>query len=201
MRAIVNIRGCNGAGKSTIALQMLESDPKMEIVYLGVTSKGKPTYPAFTIFPTYNWIALGTYLNKTGGLDTMSTNEDTYSTLLYVLKNYPNHNVLFEGVISSTIYSTWSRWLTHIQALYSQDKVMIFNFIPPLEVCLARIQLRNGGKPIKTELVESKWNTVLKNAGLFKRDGLTSLKIDTSKYQLESMLDMFFRLVKKYTEE
>ena len=64
-RILVNIRGCNGAGKSTIPMSMM-SDPKMFVQELKY-SDGK-RMGSFTVFPSYGWIALGTYFNKTGGL-------------------------------------------------------------------------------------------------------------------------------------
>ena len=45
---IVNIRGCNGSGKSTIPMSMMELDPDFEVIKLGVSKTGKPCSPALT---------------------------------------------------------------------------------------------------------------------------------------------------------
>lgn len=196
-RAIVNIRGANGSGKSTVPMAMLE-DPKKETIYLGVGKTGKPIKPAFTIFPTYGWIALGTYKSKTGGLDTMAKNEDSYTTLMHVLKNYPEYDVVFEGIIASSVYQSWATWLRNIEELFPQDTVIIMNFMPPYETCIERIYGRNGGKPFGEKTVLSKCRVVARNAPKFKRDGFLSLKVDTSKYSKEQMLPMFMKVVEKY---
>lgn len=187
MRVLVNIRGCNGAGKSTIPLSMMD-DPKMEVI--GIKG-GKRPY--LTIFPTYGWIALGTYFNKTGGLDTYRTNEETRQALFAALE-YTEMDILMEGVIASTIKSTYVNLFRDIQA----RKIIVVSFIPPIEVCLERIYQRNGGKPIKEEQVYSKWRTVDRNVEYFRQHGFTSLRIDTSKVTKDQMLPRFLKTINKY---
>ena len=103
-RMLVNIRGCNGAGKSTIPMAMMD-DPDMFVQEL-VGSDGKKI-SALTVFPTYGWVALGTYFNKTGGLDTLKNNEITRMTLYAALDLFPEYDVLMEGIMASTIRSTY----------------------------------------------------------------------------------------------
>ena len=62
MRVLVNIRGCNGSGKSTIPMSM-KDDPKAFTIK--GTVEGKPV-TLLTVFPKYNWLALGKYETKTG---------------------------------------------------------------------------------------------------------------------------------------
>ena len=194
MRVLVNIRGCNGAGKSTIPLSMMD-DPKMEVI--GIEG-GKRPY--LTIFPTYGWIALGTYFNKTGGLDTYRTNKETRQALFAALE-YTEMDILMEGVIASTIKSTYMNLFRDIQFSTGKDsprKIMVVSFIPPIEVCLERIYQRNGGKPIKEEQVYSKWRTVDRNVEYFRQHGFTSLRIDTSRVTKDQMLPRFLKTVNKY---
>lgn len=193
---IVNIRGCNGAGKSTIPMAMMELDPDYEVIKLGVSKTGKPCAPAVTVFPKLKWVALGTYFNKTGGMDTYGTNDHTKQALAYVLKHYPDYDIVMEGVIASTIKSTYAELFRDLQAQGHQ--VLIMAFLPPLEVCLERIQERNGGKPIKEDLVASKWRSVNSGVDYFREAGLTALRVDTSKCTKESMLKCFLKTVDKY---
>ncbi len=193
---IVNIRGCNGAGKSTIPMSMMELDRKFEVIQLGVGKTGKPCAPAITVFHKLKWVALGTYFNKTGGMDTYSTNLDTRKALRYALEHYPNYDIVMEGVIASTIKSTYAKLFRELEE--EGHQVLIMSFVPPLEVCLKRIQQRNGGKPIKEELVASKWRSVNSGVEYFREEGLTSLRIDTSKCSKKSMLRKFLKTVKKY---
>lgn len=193
---IVNIRGCNGSGKSTIPMSMMELDSEFEVVKLGVGKTGKPCNPAITIFHKLKWVALGTYFNKTGGMDTYSTNAETKMALEYVLEHYPDYDIVMEGVIASTIKSTYAELFRELEE--DDNQVLIIAFLPPLEVCLERIQQRNGGKPIKEELVASKWRSVNSGVEYFREAGLTCIRIDTSKCSKESMLKCFLKTVDKY---
>lgn len=201
MRVLVNIRGCNGSGKSTVAMSMMD-DPKMEIV-LGRYNDQKIKY---TIFPTYGWVALGTYLSKTGGMDGISTKAEKQATLEYVWKEYPDFDVVMEGVIDSTILSTYVDLFNDYQSRIDDGeinprRIIVLNFLPPLEECIRRVLERNGGKPVKEEQIESKWNTVYRNARKFKEEGIISIKYDNSKIKKGQMLDKFFSIVNKYREE
>ena len=193
---IVNIRGCNGAGKSTVPMSMMELDPEFEVVKLGVGKNGKPCAPAITVFHQLKWVALGTYFNKTGGMDTYGTNAETRQALAYALENYPEYDIVMEGVIASTIKSTYAELFTELEE--EGHQVLVMSFVPPLEVCLKRIQQRNGGKPIKEDLVESKWRSVNSGVEYFRNAGLTALRIDTSKCSKENMLKNFLKTVEKY---
>ena len=193
---IVNIRGCNGAGKSTIPMSMMELEPDYEIIKLGVGKTGKPCNPALTVFHKQKWVALGTYFSKTGGMDTYSNNQETVQALEYALKHYPDYDIIMEGVIASTIKSTYAELFKSLEAQGHQ--VLVMAFVPPLEVCLERIQQRNGGKPIKEELVAGKWRSVNSGVRYFRDAGLTALRVDTSKVTKESMLKCFLKTVDKY---
>lgn len=195
---IVNIRGCNGSGKSTIPMLMMELDPEYEVIKLGVSKTGKPCSPALTVFHNIRWVALGTYFNKTGGMDTYGTNADTIKALEYALKNYPEYDIVMEGVIASTIKSTYANLFVSLQQ--RGYKVLIMAFLPPVEICLERIQKRNGGKPIKEELVEGKWRSVNSGVQYFKDAGLDVVKIDTSKCSKNNMLKNFFKTVEKHRQ-
>ena len=187
---LVNIRGCNGAGKSTVPIQMLMRDKAVFIL----THKGKDRA---TVFPNFNFIAMGLYRTKTGGLDGYPNNATTLE-ILELLHKIPM-NILMEGVISSTIFSTYAKLFTEIEKRNDpKRKVIIINLLPPLEVCFERIKKRSPEKfeKIKKDQVESKWRTIQKNAKKFQEVGLTSLLVDNSKVKLEETVDWFLNLVK-----
>lgn len=184
---LLNIRGCNGAGKSTIPMSMLD-DPNLFLLTWYYNNK---EIPFATVFPSYNCVAMGTYMNKTGGLDTYRTNAMTRQSL-ELLWNSP-YNILMEGVIASTIKSTYSklfRDFTERKDLLKRE-IIIASLVPPVEVCLERVQKRNGGKPVKTEQIVSKWNTVNRNVEYFKDEGFTSLRLDNSKITKDETLEWF----------
>lgn len=196
MRALVNIRGCNGAGKSTIPMSMMD-DPKMYVHEIR-GSDGK-RMSAITVFPTYGWVALGTYFNKTGGMDTLRDNWTTRMTLYAALDGFPEYNVLMEGIMASTIRSTYIDLFHEVEDYYGEDlKVIIISLLPPVEVAISRVYSRNGGKPIQEEAVRGKWETVARNVSAFSEAGFTSLRVDSSKVSRDKMLKAFLKTIKKH---
>lgn len=196
MRTLVNIRGCNGAGKSTIPMSMMD-DPEMYVHEIR-GSDGK-RMSAITVFPTYGWVALGTYFNKTGGMDTLRDNWTTRMTLYAALDGFPEYNVLMEGIMASTIRSTYIDLFQEVQEYYGDDlTIMIISLLPPVEVAISRVYSRNGGKPINEEAVRGKWETVAKNVSAFAEAGFTSVKVNSAKVPKDRMLEAFFKTVRKY---
>ena len=199
MSMIVNVRGCNGSGKSSIPMSMLD-DPKMYVIEKPY--KGKIRKIA-TVFPSYSWVALGTYFNKTGGLDGFPDTELTKKAFWYILKKYPEYNLLLEGVLASTVFSTYAELFKEAKKKYPEREVYIVSLLPPVENCLRRIQKRNGGKPIKEELVVSKWETVFRNVQKFIDEGLISLTWDNRGARRKGMPKLIHQLeelIKEYDE-
>ena len=194
MRLITNIRGCNGSGKSTVPLQMLEKSPRSSQIIQKID--GKPVVLG-TLFPEFDCIALGKYTTKCGGMDSFKNNATTFRALYYILNMYPDHDIIMEGIMASTIKSTYLDLFTKIEAEYSDVRVIILSYLPPIEVCYERIQKRNGGKPIKEEMVLSKWQTVNRNAKYFKEQGLFSVAIDNSQTKEKDMLRKFLSYIEK----
>lgn len=196
-RVLVNVRGCNGAGKSTIPMSMMD-DPKMYVHEI-VGSDGKKI-SAITVFPSYGWVALGTYFNKTGGLDTLKNNAVTKLTLFAALDGFPEYDVLMEGIMASTIRSTYIDLFHEVEDYYGRKrlKVIVMSLLPPVDVALSRVYKRNGGKPINEAAVAGKWNTVARNVSAFAEAGFTSIKVNSAKVKKRNMLPAFLKTVDKY---
>lgn len=196
-RVLVNVRGCNGAGKSTIPMSMMD-DPKMYVHEI-VGSDGK-RISAITVFPSYGWVALGTYFNKTGGLDTLKNNAVTKLTLFAALDGFPEYDVLMEGIMASTIRSTYIDLFHEVENYYGKKrlKVIVVSLLPPVDVALRRVYERNGGKPINEAAVAGKWNTVARNVAEFANAGFTSIKVNSAKVKKKNMLPAFLKTVDKY---
>ena len=194
---LVNVRGCNGAGKSTIPMSMMD-DPNMYVHEI-VGSDGKKI-SAITVFPSYGWVALGTYFNKTGGLDTLKNNAVTKLTLFAALDGFPEYDVLMEGIMASTIRSTYIDLFHEVEDYYGKKrlKVIVVSLLPPIDVALSRVYKRNGGKPINEAAVAGKWNTVARNVEAFAEAGFTSVKVNSAKVKKKSMLPAFLKTVDKY---
>lgn len=194
-RMLVNIRGCNGAGKSTIPMSMMD-DPDMFVQEL-VDTYGKKI-SALTVFPSYGWVALGTYFNKTGGLDTLKNNEITRMTLYAALDLFPEYDILMEGIMASTIRSTYIELFHEIEDTYKGLKVLIVSLLPPVEIAISRVYKRNGGKPIKEDAVRGKWETVERNVKYFSDAGFDSIRVNSAKVKKSQMLPAFLKTVEKH---
>ena len=195
-RMLVNLRGCNGAGKSTIPMSMMD-DPEMYVHDI-MGSDGK-RISAITVFPSYGWVALGTYFNKTGGMDTLKNTAVTKMTLYAALDGFPEYNVLMEGILASTVRSTYIDLFHEVEEHYGKQlKVLIISLLPPVEVAISRVYSRNGGKPIKEDAVRDKWRIVAGNVSAFADAGFTSVRVDSSKVPKHKMLKAFMKTVRKY---
>lgn len=192
-RKLINIRGCNGSGKSTIPIAMLNSDSNaFEVVW---RQNDKERVVA-TVFPSYEYIAIGHYHSKCGGMDSMKTT-DEIKMAVEVLWNL-NYNILMEGIMASTVRQTYIDLFHQMNDSNElQRDVIVYNLLPPLEVCLHRIQERNGGKPIKEELVLSKWKTVENNVSHFQNAGFKSIKVSNEDIDKEDTLEWFFNQIEQ----
>lgn len=166
----INVRGPNGSGKTTL-LRCLARNPECRLVEVhqpvhletdkGVKPekigkpKGRPIVATVTpeglaLLGDYTPAATGT----TAGCDRIRRQDDIKAALVAASALPGVRLTLFEGVIVSTIFGPWLEW-------ERANGGMVWAFLDtPLEVCLKRIQERNGGEPIKEELVASKHKTI-----------------------------------------
>lgn len=188
MRLLVNIRGTNGSGKSTIPVSM-KSDPDTYQVVRPY--QGKPR-KILTVFPNYGWVALGAYERQVGGLDGFPSKAFTEKVLQYALKKFPQYNILMEGILASTTYSTYAELFRNVQEEWEVQPV-IYYLMPPVEVCIERIKQRNGGKPFKEDLVQAKYGTMQRGIKKFSEAGEFPLfVINNSSFGKEDVLSQFF---------
>ena len=172
-------------------------DPEMYVHDI-MGSDGK-RISAITVFPSYGWVALGTYFFKTGGMDTLKNTAVTKMTLYAALDGFPEYNVLMEGILASTVRSTYIDLFHEVEQHYGKQlKVLIISLLPPVEVAISRVYSRNGGKPIKEDAVRDKWRIVAGNVSAFADAGFTSVRVDSSKVPKHNMLKAFMKTVRKH---
>lgn len=194
-RVLVNIRGCNGSGKSTIPISMMK-DPEMWVWDIS-GSDGKRRC-SFTIFPSFKWIALGTYFNKTGGLDTIRDKATVRECLFAALDAFPEYDVLMEGILASTTFSSYSELFSEVERYYPDTQVIILSLLPPVEVAIQRVYKRNGGKPVKEDLIQAKWGMVYRSHKKFKIAGFTTIRVDSSRVSKEKILSAFLKTIHRH---
>lgn len=169
------VKGSNGSGKSTVPSYLASSDPDAYVA----TYDGKVM---LTVCPSYNIICVGKYdKSKSKGVDSLKDTEQMmFAVEITELPEYMAYDVIFEGIIPSTILETWMTRLNRP----SRRLVALF-LDTPSEVCLKRVDSRNGGEPFDQSLVIDKWKRVNSHrerhnslfptvpAGMMKSNGLT----------------------------
>lgn len=206
----INVRGCNGSGKTTL-LRLLASSPSWVdsvTVTHEVRKKDKHTGKRVSlgiqdcVIPvTYcpggkessQYVAiLGDYTPETAGAvtagcDRIKTQEAIKNALETLSKNPDIRFILFEGIVVSTIYGPWKEWA-------ERNGGMVWAFLDtPLDICLDRIQARNGGKPVKEDQIAYKHKTIRRVKEKAFADHQTVLNLHYTK-PLEDLLDYMFKM-------
>jgi energy-coupling factor transporter ATP-binding protein EcfA2 len=159
----INVRGCNGSGKTTL-LRMLARGPEVRVEHIEVSHNVKgvgrvPHSPIPVTFTPEGLAILGNYTSgetgTTAGCDKIRTQEAAKAALEKIADCWPECKaIMFEGIVVSTIFGPWLEW-------EKANGGMVWAFLDtPLDVCLKRIQDRNGVQPIKEDQVADKHRTI-----------------------------------------
>lgn len=130
---IVNIRGCNGSGKTTVVRRFLD---KLSVQPLG----GKPGRPAGYQVDASPWginapvFVVGSYENACGGADGINTQEEIADR---VVKALPLGHVLVEGLLMSK-----SSDKGHVAPILKKHGAIFAFLDTPWDVCLERVLAR-----------------------------------------------------------
>lgn len=130
---IVNIRGCNGSGKTTIVRRFLQ---RLTVTPLG----GKPGRPLGYRVDASSWgiatpvYVVGSYENTNGGADGIKTQEEIVDR---VQKAHAHGHVLVEGILMSKS----SEGGVCAPALRGMGAIFAF-LDTPWETCLERVLAR-----------------------------------------------------------
>lgn len=152
MSTFVNLRGTNGSGKSTLARSYFDSVRVPLISHFD--AKGREREISGNVSPCGKIVVVGDYSTTAGGLDKIKTFELQQRAVEAALWKY--RIVIAEGVLASTVFGSWGVFARNLHTSASGHKTIWAYFETPLAECLRRIQQRNGGKPIKENLVQDK---------------------------------------------
>lgn len=146
MRHVVQVKGANGSGKTTIARQLIGLSGDVSEVYSQDIFKGKKPYA--TLLADIGWVVIGSYPagGKSGGADLIHYMDDLLLSLYKAYTTYPDYWVLVEGAMISTTMTTYN----FLRENNMNPMVVILN--TTMEGCLRRLETRKGdGVKLKPE--------------------------------------------------
>lgn len=150
---VLNVRGTSGAGKTTLMRTLIESDTESAELFVSGVKK-----PAFVYCPSYNIIVIGSYRNVCGGCDNFVKEQ-----IVRFLKIawMTSANVFYEGLMLHTKepYYWYMRELS--QTIGKRHFGFVYLTLP-VEECLKRVYIRNGGKVIKEKNAIDRYNSLLR---------------------------------------
>lgn len=170
---IIQIRGSNGAGKTTIVRQFVQRN-NLEIKKVNI--KGKET--CISTNKNGSIVVLGRYDKKTGGCDLYDNTEHVLNTIMWTMINLKPKIIVFEGMIYSLSYKFASKVSDFVKK-YNYQYIAISLYTNP-DVVFERIYKRNGGKPIKENLILDKIKSVKTSHNKLVSNGYNSKLIDTT---------------------
>lgn len=167
------ILGSNGSGKSFMTQTLLRYEPNLQYIATG-------KYIRATVFPTYNLIGVGEYrLGKnTGGCDNIkSPKNHNPETFAWIAENLPGYAIENSGMMISTLNSP----IFQFEEAFPNKPVICAFMNTPYEVCIERLQKRNGlteGKNYKNVL--DKWEFMQEKRKRYRDEGRNVELIDTT---------------------
>lgn len=163
---IINIRGTNASGKSSVVKSLIEA------------KGGSPLYAGKKVIGYQlqgQTMVVGRYETACGGVDASFSKKGDTERVEQIIRDWAGEgfHVVFESILISTVYSRWLK----LSQDFAGEYVWAF-MDTPLDLCFDRVYERNGGKPIKRDLLESKYNTCRKHVKKAAEDGQRVVMLD-----------------------
>lgn len=138
MRHVIQVKGANGSGKTTIARQLIALSGCRDEVYSQDIFKGKK--PFATVLPDLGWAVIGSYPvgGKSGGADLIHYMDDLLISITRAYQYYPQFWILVEGAMISTTMTTYN----YLVECKMNPLVVILN--TTMDGCLRRLEKRKG---------------------------------------------------------
>lgn len=153
------IYGCHGAGKTTLAKNILQSDGNN-------FTECSNEYGKYTVSEKGNIIAVGKYSIKCGGADSLKGTEYYYKMLRWLIKKFPEKTIIIEGIFLSALFKKPLDEFLKIKYDYGAEVFQVFLYADT-RISYERVLKRNGRAP-KLENIKAKVNAVKNNIIKFK---------------------------------
>lgn len=152
VRKLYIIYGCHGAGKTTLAKNILQQE--------GEISEYKNEYGTYTVSKNKKYVAVGQYHSKCGGADSIKTTELYFKMIDFLLENFPDSIVICEGIFLSALFNSP---LKHFLRYKYEKGVEITQVLlyTSIETSYNRVLNRNNREP-KLDNIQNKQKSVLR---------------------------------------
>jgi hypothetical protein len=184
---VINLKGCNGSGKSTVPIRLIDMDKQR--VY--VTTSKDDKKPVATYLPQSRLIIFGMYLSKCGGCDALAGPWKVQE----LLKDFwtKDVHILFEGVIVGDIKSTFYDLMKAFCAIRPRECHFCF-MGTKFKECLRRIQVRNGGRDINEDMVKAKYQNSLKQLIYYADQGDVGVQVLNTNGNISQIVERFLSM-------
>lgn len=184
---IVQIKGSNGTGKTTIMKQLVTLSQDKYYVRDPQTRK-----PYATVLYDLQWCLVGLYPEdkQMGGTDNIHTVAEMKAIVKELVESYPGYWIGMEGMMISTTMTMYNYMLELGQAGYNVEPCIIV-LKSSVEGCLQRIEKRRGAPLERTDLVAEKCELVLRHQ--YQPGHVAYLDVDN--IAEEDMLAAFLKIV------
>ena len=197
MTKIVQIKGSNGSGKTTIVKQLIRLSSDVHLL----EAKGFGGKTVATIMDDLGWIAIGGYPEESamGGCDRIRTIDNIKWAIDEAYDHSPGYWIVFEGMMVSTIKSTFYQFLLDMRqrsrADWMEDIDPLFVILrTTAERCVERIEGRGTKRAgLKVDNVRAKCEMVVRHAKTYDQAYVRWLDVDD--VPLDRMVWEFLDLV------
>lgn len=174
MRKIIQIKGANATGKTTIARQLISLSSNIELV----------NNPRVTLLHDLNIVLMGHYSGNyvTGGgceNTTLRPIENLKSELELASLTYCNYDVIFESMMLSTTMTAYNFMISN---LFSRQPIVVL-LISSLQGCLDRLkirsqELRKESHMVSTEPIQQKVALITRHLKYYNSNHVRYIQVD-----------------------
>lgn len=193
-RLVINIRGANASGKTTLARRFLAPNGQFELgEFHGVKVKANRTLPLFDVHhPVY---VIGTYDDsKYSGCDKIKSAEAITEAVSWAACELPGH-ILFEGFRVSKSYERFATLRNYVvNTMHNHGWLWVFlNATLPLIIERSNLRREEGSRPADEKelgaVVRQMDNTRRKVRAAFPGESIDLQVIDPVEYNFAAVVN------------
>ena len=160
MQKLIVIYGCHGAGKTTLAKNILLSDGQ------NMTELSNK-FGRYTVSENKKYVAVGTYQIKCGGADSLKSVADYFNMIDFLIQEYPTSIIIVEGIFLSALFNTPLKQFLNLKYEKNIDITMILLYTT-VKSSFDRVVSRNNRIP-KLKNIQAKQKSVVNTFSKFKQ--------------------------------